>query len=157
GLTFVEVRDAESGAVTARFGVHDDDEGDTYSGVAISNDGRWAATGSLAGRRSAFWDVAAGTRMRDVGGRRVAIDPAGEFVIARLDGAAWLVAAAAGSKALQLPANVRPVMTPPITNADDGSRSQQTASFDGAANVTSLAVSDDGALVAIATTRWTLV
>ena len=160
GRTFIEVYDAESGGMTARFGEHDDEEGDTYCSVAISDDGAVVATGSLGGRRSFVWDSGTGKRGGAVRGVTVAIDPAGRFVLAGRQSAAWVTLVGSDAEATPVPSGVLPVSSPPKPAADRQSYAQQMAAWNPgsfASQLTALAVSSDGMLGAIGSSRWTLV
>jgi len=69
--------------IVATVGSHGDEEGDTYSSVALNRDGMQLITGSLGGGRSHLWDVATGRRLRPLGGRWVGMSPDGShFAVA---------------------------------------------------------------------------
>jgi hypothetical protein len=55
-----------TGELVARFGEHDDEEGDRYTGVGISRDGTLLVTSSLGGARVHVWHVATRTAVRPV-------------------------------------------------------------------------------------------
>jgi len=73
--TAIEVSDVAARTLVNRFGVHSDEEGDVYTRVALSNDGRRLLTASLGGGRSALWDVASGQVLFQLGGLDVAFGP----------------------------------------------------------------------------------
>ncbi|MBV9879782.1 MAG: hypothetical protein JO180_04760, partial [Gemmatirosa sp.] len=80
------VLDVATGAVIATLGRHSDEEGDTYTSVALDADGGRLVSGSLGGGRSHVWDVATGTRLWNSRGRQVAMTPDGSLVAASLHG-----------------------------------------------------------------------
>ena len=160
GRTFVEVYDADTGVLAARFGEHDDEDGDTYCSVAISDDGAVVATGSLGGGRSFAWAAQTGARLAGVEGKLVAIDPAGRFVLAGLGSEAWVTVIGSDAEATPVPSGVWPVSSTPKIAADRRGYSQQIAEWNPgsfASELTDLAISADGALGAVGSTRWTLV
>ncbi|MEP7307174.1 MAG: TIR domain-containing protein [Acidobacteriota bacterium] len=160
GRTFIEVYDADSGGLAARFGEHDDEEGDTYCSVAISDDGAVVATGSLGGRRSFVWDTGTGKQAGVVSGVKVAIDPGGRFVLAGRQSSAWVTVVGSAAEATSAPSGVLPVSSPPKPAADRQGHTQQTAAWNPgsfASQLTDLAVSADGTLGAIGSSRWTIV
>jgi len=78
--TDLAVIDTETMALVAEFGHHNDPEGDTYTSVALNQDGTVLASGSLGGGRSCLWTVATGQPGMRIGGRWVAFSPDGNSV-----------------------------------------------------------------------------
>jgi WD40 repeat protein len=76
----IAVIDTATNQLIARMGRHTDEEGDTYSSVALNHDGTVLASGSLGGGRSYTWDVASGRPLRHLNGKSVGISSDGSLL-----------------------------------------------------------------------------
>jgi WD40 repeat protein len=153
----LELYDVDTGTLVARFGEHDDEEGDTYSSIAVSDDGMTVVSGSLAGRRSFVWDATTGERRQRVHATLVTLNPSG-LVLAAMGEDAWTFDPATGTR-VDLPSGAHDVSTPPRVSSD-GSVNQRTLALRFSrfnTTVAALALSNDGLLAAIGTSQWTLV
>ncbi|MGY1620219.1 TIR domain-containing protein [Geodermatophilus sp. SYSU D00691] len=74
---------ADTGELVSRFGEHDDEEADAYSGVGLNSDGTRLLSTSIGGGRSAVWDVATGTAVEPVEISVFERSPDGASVVAR--------------------------------------------------------------------------
>jgi WD40 repeat protein len=84
--TDVGVFDIATNELVATLGHHTDEEGDTYTSVALNRDGSIVATGSLGGGRSHAWDVASGRQIRTIGGKWVGMSSDGALIASSIKG-----------------------------------------------------------------------
>jgi WD40 repeat protein len=158
-LVAIYLYNCDTGTIVQRFGQHDDEEGDTYCALAVTDDGSIVVSGSLAGGRSFIWDTRTGERLHKVGGIQVAIDAIGQFVVAGHHARAWVVSTADGRTLTELPSGIMGVSTPPKRDLWGEQFASRVAAFDFgrfASYVTALAISPAANLTAIGTTEWTL-
>jgi WD40 repeat protein len=80
--TRIELWDVPAGERLRVIGEHDDEEGDTYRGAALSPDGTLLATASQAGGRSFLWRIDGGERLQPLRARSVRFAPDGAAVLA---------------------------------------------------------------------------
>ncbi len=83
GWGSLTVFDVTTAQLVARFGEHDDEEGDTYTGVALSRDGTRLVSTSLGGGRSHIWDITTGQALRAVPAGLLDLSPDGADVVTR--------------------------------------------------------------------------
>jgi hypothetical protein len=76
----IGIFDVATHDVIATLGRHTDEEGDTYTSVALNQDGTLVATGSRGGGRAHVWDVASGRPIRQIDGTFVTLSADGRFV-----------------------------------------------------------------------------
>jgi hypothetical protein len=157
--TALTVFDVSSASVARTFGDHDDEEGDIYCAVAISDDGRRVVSGSLAGGRSWLWDVASGERLNAVGGISVAIDEAGVHVLAADHRSVRAIRVGEAVVEMRLLEGVAPVCAIPLLRGlgSDGAAPQITPTSPWMVGRGSLSISPDGRLAAVAGGWWTAV
>ena len=78
----IGVFDTASNQLITTIGRHTDEEGDTYSSVALNHDGTVLASGSIGGGRSHTWDVASGRSLQHIGAIWVGLSRDGSRIAA---------------------------------------------------------------------------
>jgi WD40 repeat protein len=77
----LSVHEVSTGTQVARFGIHDDEDGDLYTGVALTRDGGKLVSASLGGTRAHLWDIETGTALQPMPRGLVDLSPDGAEVV----------------------------------------------------------------------------
>ena len=154
--TAVYVYDVESATIVQKLGVHDDEEGDTYCSVAITDDGNRVMSGSMGGGRSWLWLVKSGERLQAIGSISVAMNGAGAYAMAANHSSVRVINMCGDNGETRLLEGVVPATPIPLEDEPEGTvPSPITTASRWMAEHQSLAISPDGRLGAVAGGTWT--
>jgi hypothetical protein len=81
--TWLTVVQVPSGELVARIGEHEDEDGDTYEGVALNHEGSRLVATTVGGVRAAVWDVASGLPLTPLPRELLDTSPDGAGVVTR--------------------------------------------------------------------------